>query len=128
MESSEKYKSKERVNIMSDCLFCKIIDGEIPSTKAYEDDRILAFHDVDPQAPVHVLIVPKKHIASLDDLTSEDESLVAYIMLKIKDIAADLGLENGYRVVINCGEDGQQTVKHLHFHVLGKRKMAWPPG
>lgn len=128
MESSEKYKSKERVNIMSDCLFCKIIDGEIPSTKAYEDDRILAFHDVDPQAPVHVLIVPKKHIASLDDLTSEDESLVAYIMLKIKDIAADLGLENGYRVVINCGEDGQQTVKHLHFHVLGKRKMTWPPG
>ncbi len=116
------------MNLMSDCLFCKIIDGEIPSNKAYEDDQILAFHDVDPQAPVHVLVVPKKHIASLDDLTAEDEGLVSYIILKIKDIAAGLGLANGYRVVINCGEDGQQTVKHLHFHILGKRKMTWPPG
>lgn len=113
---------------MSDCLFCKIIDGDIPSNKAYEDDKILAFHDVDPQAPVHVLVVPKKHIASLDEVAEEDAELMAYIMLKIKEIAADLGLENGYRVVINCGEDGQQTVKHLHFHILGKRSMTWPPG
>lgn len=113
---------------MSDCLFCKIASGEIPSNKAYEDDKILAFHDLDPQAPVHVLIIPKKHIASLDDTKPEDGELLAYIMLKIKDIAKDLGLENGYRVVINTGEDGGQTVKHMHVHLLGKRSMIWPPG
>ena len=113
---------------MSDCLFCKIVDGEIPSNKVYEDDKILAFHDVDPQAPVHVLIIPKRHIASLDAVTEEDGDLLAYIMLKVKDIAADLGLENGYRLVNNCGEDGLQTVQHLHFHLLGKRKLSWPTG
>lgn len=113
---------------MSDCIFCKIAEGEVPSTKVYEDDRIVCFHDADPQAPVHVLIIPKKHIPSMDDLTEEDGELVAHIMLKIKDIARDLGLKNGYRVVNNCGEDGFQTVKHLHFHLLGKRKMTWPPG
>ena len=113
---------------MSDCLFCKIIAGEIPSNKVYEDDEILAFNDVAPQAPVHFLIVPKKHMASLDDTTDEDEALLAHIMLKIKDIAKDLGLENGYRVVINTGEDGMQSVKHLHVHVLGKRRLLWPPG
>ncbi|MBO5517563.1 MAG: histidine triad nucleotide-binding protein [Firmicutes bacterium] len=113
---------------MSDCLFCKIIAGEIPSNKVYEDDEILAFNDVAPQAPVHFLIVPKKHMASLDDTTDEDAALLAHIMLKIKDIAKDLGLENGYRVVINTGEDGMQSVKHLHVHVLGKRRLLWPPG
>lgn len=113
---------------MSDCIFCKIADKEIPGNIAYEDDRILAFHDLDPQAPVHVLIIPKKHIASLDDVTEEDKDLLGYIMMKVKDIAAQLGLENGYRLVNNCGEDGLQTVKHLHFHLLGKRKMTWPPG
>ena len=113
---------------MSDCLFCKIIAGEIPSNKVYEDDEILAFNDVAPQAPVHFLIVPKKHMASLDDTTDEDAALLAHIMLKIKDIAKDLGLENGYRVVINTGEDGMQSVKHLHVHVLGKRRLRWPPG
>ena len=113
---------------MSDCLFCKIIAGEIPSNKVYEDDEILAFNDVAPQAPVHFLIVPKKHMASLDDTTDEDAALLAHIMLKIKDIARDLGLENGYRVVINTGEDGMQSVKHLHVHVLGKRRLLWPPG
>lgn len=113
---------------MSDCLFCKIAEGEIPSTKVYEDDRILAFRDLEPQAPEHVLIIPKKHIASLDDVTEEDAALMGYIMCKVKDIAAELGLENGYRLVNNCGEDGMQTVKHLHFHLLGKRKMTWPPG
>ena len=111
-----------------DCLFCKIIAGEIPSNKVYEDDEILAFNDVAPQAPVHFLIVPKKHMASLDDTTDEDAALLAHIMLKIKDIAKDLGLENGYRVVINTGEDGMQSVKHLHVHVLGKRRLLWPPG
>ena len=113
---------------MSDCLFCKIIAGEIPSNKVYEDDELLAFNDVAPQAPVHFLIVPKKHMASLDDTTDEDAALLAHIMLKIKDIAKDLGLENGYRVVINTGEDGMQSVKHLHVHVLGKRRLLWPPG
>ncbi|MBP5749248.1 MAG: histidine triad nucleotide-binding protein [Firmicutes bacterium] len=113
---------------MSDCLFCKIVDGEIPSSKVYEDDEILAFNDVAPQAPVHFLIVPKKHMESLDDTSDEDAALLAHIMLKIKDIAKDLGLENGYRVVINTGEDGMQSVKHLHVHVLGKRRLLWPPG
>lgn len=113
---------------MSDCIFCKIISKEIPGNIAYEDDRILAFHDLEPQAPVHVLIVPKKHIASLDDVAQEDAALLGYLMSKVKDIAAELGLENGYRVVINTGEDGFQTVKHLHIHLLGKRKMTWPPG
>lgn len=113
---------------MSDCLFCKILEGEIPSNKVYEDDKILCFHDVDPQAPVHVLIIPKKHIASLDDLQGEDAEIISYIMLKVQDIASELGLGHGYRLVNNCGEDGLQTVKHLHFHLLGGRKMAWPPG
>ena len=113
---------------MSDCLFCKIVEGEIPSTKVYEDDMILAFRDLEPQAPEHVLVIPKKHIASLDEVTEEDQEILGYLMCKIKDIAADLGIENGYRVVNNCGEDGLQTVKHIHFHLLGKRKMTWPPG
>jgi diadenosine tetraphosphate (Ap4A) HIT family hydrolase len=113
---------------MSDCIFCKLKDGEIPANVAYEDDRIFCFHDADPQAPVHVLMIPKKHIASIDDVTDEDADLMGYMMTKIKDVAASLGLENGYRVVINCGEDGFQTVKHLHLHILGKRKLTWPPG
>lgn len=113
---------------MSDCVFCGIAGGEIPSNKVYEDDKILCFHDLDPKAPVHVLIIPKKHIASLDDVTDDDAELLGHIMLKVKDIAESLGLENGYRLVNNCGEDGFQTVKHLHFHLLGKRKMTWPPG
>ena len=113
---------------MSDCLFCKLVAGELPANKVYEDDKIFCFHDIDPQAPVHVLIVPKKHIASLDDLQEEDAELISYIMIKVKDIAAQLGLDNGYRVVINNGEDALQTVKHLHLHILGKRKLTWPPG
>ncbi len=113
---------------MNDCLFCKIIEGEIPSNKVYEDENILCFHDIAPQAPVHVLIVPKKHIESMDELSEEDGALIANLLIKIKDIAAQLELENGYRVVNNCGEDGMQTVGHLHFHLLGKRQMEWPPG
>ena len=113
---------------MNDCIFCKIGDGEIPSNKVYEDDKLICFHDLEPQAPVHVLIIPKKHIKSLDELTQEDVELMGYIMVKIKDIARELGLEKGYRTVINTGEDAYQTVKHLHFHVLGKRKLTWPPG
>ncbi|MBQ9890328.1 MAG: tRNA (N(6)-L-threonylcarbamoyladenosine(37)-C(2))-methylthiotransferase MtaB [Firmicutes bacterium] len=131
---SGKLKAKEPANAaekekhMSDCIFCKIANGDIPSNKAYEDDQILAFHDLDPQAPVHVLIIPKKHLDSLSAAGEEDAKLLSHIMLKIRDIAADLGLENGYRVVINTGEDGGQTVKHLHVHLLGKRSMKWPPG
>jgi histidine triad (HIT) family protein len=113
---------------MSDCIFCKIANGEIPSNKVYEDEQIMCFHDADPQAPVHVLIIPKKHIESLDEVKEEDRELLGTIMLKVQDIAKTLGLDNGYRLVNNCGEDGFQTVKHLHFHLLGKRKMIWPPG
>ena len=119
---------KGREEKMSDCIFSKIANGEIPSNKVYEDEKIMCFHDADPQAPVHVLIIPKKHIESLDAIGEEDKELIGDIMLKIKELAKDLGLENGYRVVNNCGEDGFQTVKHLHFHVLGRRKMTWPPG
>ena len=113
---------------MGDCVFCKIAEKEIPSNIGYEDDQIICFHDLEPQAPVHVLIIPKKHIASMDDVSADDQQLMGYIMTKVKEIAKTLGLENGYRLVNNCGEDGFQTVKHLHFHLLGKRKMTWPPG
>ena len=113
---------------MKDCIFCMIANKEIPSKIAYEDDEIICFHDLEPQAPVHVLVIPKKHIESLDEVTEEDKELLGHIMLKIHDIATDLGIENGYRVVSNNGEDAFQTVKHLHFHILGKRKMTWPPG
>jgi histidine triad (HIT) family protein len=113
---------------MSDCIFCKIVGGEIPSDAVYEDDRIFAFKDLSPQAPAHVLIIPRKHVASLDAAEEEDKELLGHLLLKVRDIAKGLGLENGYRLVNNCGEDGMQTVKHLHFHLLGKRRMLWPPG
>jgi diadenosine tetraphosphate (Ap4A) HIT family hydrolase len=113
---------------MSDCIFCKLASHEIPTDVVYEDDRIFVFRDMSPQAPVHVLIIPKKHIPSLDELTEEDAGLMGYILEKVKEIAALTGLDNGYRLVVNCGEDGMQTVKHLHFHLLGKRMMKWPPG
>ena len=113
---------------MSDCIFCKIVNKEIPSNVIYEDDVILAFHDLEPQAPVHLLIVTKKHIPSLDLIEFEDMEALGWLMSKVKDIAKNMGLDNGYRLVCNCGEDGMQTVNHLHFHLLGKRKMLWPPG
>ena len=113
---------------MSDCIFCMIANKDIPSKIAYEDDEIIVFHDLEPQAPVHVLLIPKKHISSLSDLQPEDAELIAHLMMKVKDVARELGLENGYRLVNNCGEDGMQTVKHLDFHLLGKRKMTWHPG
>ena len=113
-----------------DCIFCKIASGEIPADIVYVDDHILAFRDLAPQAPVHVLIIPKIHIASLDDLDDSDvqKELMGHIISKTREIAAQLGLENGYRLVNNCGEDALQTVKHLHFHLLGGRRMGWPPG
>lgn len=104
------------------------LQKEIPGNIVYEDDLIIAFHDLNPQAPVHVLIIPKEHIASLDEVTTDHKEVMGWLMAKVKDIASELGLENGYRLVSNCGEDGLQTVKHLHFHLLGKRKMQWPPG
>ncbi len=113
---------------MSDCIFCMLANGEIPTDMVYEDELCACFRDTNPQAPVHLLLVPKTHVASLDDLKDEHAEVIAHMMLKIKDIAAAEGLENGYRAVINCGEDGQQTVQHLHIHILGKRKLTWPPG
>lgn len=113
---------------MADCIFCMIANKDIPSDVVYEDDKIMVFRDLEPQAPVHVLMIPKKHILSLDEVNEEDAELLGHLMCKVKDIAEKLGLENGYRLVNNCGQDGLQTVKHLHFHLLGKRKMTWPPG
>ncbi|QIB69245.1 histidine triad nucleotide-binding protein [Aminipila butyrica] len=113
---------------MAECIFCKIAEKEIPSNVVYEDEQIVCFHDLEPQAPVHVLIIPKKHMASLDEVSEEDQALLGHLMVKVRDIAESLGLENGYRLVNNCGEDGFQSVKHVHFHLLGKRKMTWPPG
>jgi diadenosine tetraphosphate (Ap4A) HIT family hydrolase len=115
---------------MADCIFCGIAQGEIPSEIVYEDEEIIAFKDLQPQAPVHVLIIPKKHLASLDDITEsdEDKELIGHLMSKVHVIAERLGLSNGYRLVANTGEDGLQTVQHLHFHLVGGRKMTWPPG
>ncbi|MBR1483430.1 MAG: histidine triad nucleotide-binding protein [Ruminococcus sp.] len=109
---------------MNDCIFCKIIDGSIPSRKVYEDDKILAFYDLEPQAPVHVLVVPKLHIACADEITEDNVDYIAHIFAKIPAIAQSLGLENGYRIVNNCGEHGCQSVKHLHFHILGGTQLA----
>lgn len=107
-----------------DCIFCKIIAGEIPSAKVYEDENVYAFRDIQPQAPVHVLVVPKQHIASADEVNGENAALVAKIFEAIPKIAKAEGLQNGYRVITNCGEDGCQSVKHLHFHVLGGKKLS----
>ncbi|MBO7761704.1 MAG: histidine triad nucleotide-binding protein [Clostridia bacterium] len=107
-----------------DCLFCKIACGDIPARKVYEDDAILAFHDIAPQAPVHVLIIPKTHIASVDAVTAENAAAVTAILTAIPKIAALCGLTNGYRLITNCGEDGCQSVKHLHFHLLGGKKLS----
>ena len=110
-------------------IFKRIIDGEIPANVVYEDEQCLAFHDVTPQAPVHILVIPKKEIASIDDLSAEDEQLVGHLFLVIQQIAREQGLaENGYRVICNCGEGGGQTVFHLHYHLMGGRNLKSPPG
>ena len=106
------------------CLFCKIVAGEIPSTKVYEDDLILAFRDIAPQAPTHILVIPKAHIPSVDGITAENSAVVAHIFETIPAIAAAEKLENGYRVVSNCGADAGQTVHHLHFHILGGKALS----
>ena len=105
------------------CLFCKIVAGEIPSKKVYEDEYVYAFHDIAPMAPVHVLLIPKQHLDSADAVTTENSVYVAQIFEAIPAVAKELGLENGYRVITNCGEDGCQSVKHLHFHLLGGKKL-----
>ena len=114
---------------MSDCLFCKIIAGEIPSNKVYEDDLCYAFYDINPQAPTHFLVVPKAHIQSVSAVNEENAHIVGHIFAVIAKLAEELGFAGpGYRVVSNIGEAGQQTVPHLHFHVLAGRDMTWPPG
>lgn len=113
---------------MEDCVFCKIIRNELPSEKVYEDDKVLAFKDANPEAPVHVIIVPKKHIPSLNEITLEDELILGHIFTVAKLVAEKLGVsENGYRVVSNCGKDGGQTVPHVHYHLLAGRVLGWPP-
>jgi histidine triad (HIT) family protein len=109
-------------------IFKRIIDKEIPAKIIYEDDRCLAFHDVAPQAPTHVLVIPKKEIASLESIGDEDADLLAHLLLVIRDLTKKLNLGSGYRVVINNGRDGGQSVDHLHFHLLGGRPLTWPPG
>jgi histidine triad (HIT) family protein len=110
------------------CLFCKIVNGEIPSTPVYQDELTYAFADINPRAPVHVLVVPREHIASLDDAGKEQEALIGHLMTVAAGIARARGLTRGYRVVTNVGDDGGQTVDHLHLHLLGGRPMTWPPG
>lgn len=115
----------ERKKKMEDCLFCKIIKGEIPSTKVYEDEDILAFNDINPAAPIHILVIPKKHIESLAHMQKEDEAVVGKIYGVINKIAEEKGFkENGYRVIVNCGKDAGQEVMHLHFHVLAGAKFG----
>ena len=112
---------------MSDCLFCKIIAGEIPSSKVYEDDTCFAFNDIDPQAPTHFLVIPKEHIRSVSQISAENSAVVAHIFEVIAKLAKEQGMES-YRVVSNIGDQAGQSVHHLHFHVLSGRDMTWPPG
>lgn len=111
-----------------DCIFCKIANGEIPTSKVYEDETVIAFKDLEPQAPTHVLVIPKKHITSAADITPENSTVVAHIFEVIAKLSKDLNMENGFRVVNNCGDSAGQTVKHLHFHLMSGREFTWPAG
>jgi histidine triad (HIT) family protein len=113
---------------MNDCLFCKIVAGKLPCNKVYEDEKVIAFTDINPKAPVHILIIPKKHIASVADTSEMDMEIYARIMSVAKRLAEEFGLKGGYRLVTNIGKDGGQAVAHLHIHLLGGRAMGWPPG
>lgn len=114
---------------MTDCIFCKIVSKEIPGEIVYEDDSVMAFHDINPEAPVHMIVIPKEHIPSIAHITKDHQELLGHIHLVMKDIAKRFDLEkDGYRIVNNCGELGGQTVQHVHFHLLGGRQMQWPPG
>jgi histidine triad (HIT) family protein len=111
------------------CLFCEIVAGRVPAKIAYQDDTVLAFHDINPQGPTHVLVVPRRHITSLLDLTPEDDALVGSLVRRARELAVDQGLdERGFRLVLNCGEDAGYSVYHIHLHLVGGRKMGWPPG
>jgi histidine triad (HIT) family protein len=111
------------------CLFCEIVAGRIPAKVAYQDDDVMAFHDINPQAPTHTLIIPKKHITSLLDLTPQDDAVVGSLVRKARDLAQKAGVsENGFRLVFNCGEDAGYSVYHIHLHLVGGRKLGWPPG
>ena len=112
----------------ADCIFCKIAAGELPAKMVHETDEFVSFHDIDPKAPVHVLTIPRQHVASLQDVSRDDESWLGRLMVHVSQLANRLELEDGYRVVINTGADGGQTVHHLHVHLLGGRSMQWPPG
>lgn len=112
-----------------DCLFCKIVNGDIPATVLFEDNHVIAFEDIMPQAPSHFLVIPKRHISTLNDLTDEDASVIGKLQITAAKVAKEKGIaEAGYRVVMNCNENGGQTVYHIHMHVLGGRAMTWPPG
>lgn len=114
---------------MSDCLFCKILDGDIPADIVYESDTVIAFRDINPQAPTHVLIIPRKHIATINDIDDADQAIVGSLFSAAREIARDEGYaESGYRTVMNCNEDAGQTVFHIHLHMLGGRPLSWPPG
>jgi histidine triad (HIT) family protein len=111
-----------------DCIFCKIVAGTIPAKKVREDELVVAFHDIEPKAPTHILVIPKRHVASLAEAKAVDETLLGRLLLTAADIAREQGLGTGYRLVISTGPEGGQTVDHLHVHLLGGRQMHWPPG
>ncbi|MGR9106655.1 MAG: histidine triad nucleotide-binding protein [Gammaproteobacteria bacterium] len=111
---------------MTDCIFCKMVQGEISPDLVFENDKVLAFRDINPKAPVHVLVIPKQHIATLDEI--DDQELAGQLLLSVREVAERLGLSKGYRVAINCKAEGGQEVYHLHLHVLGGRQLTWPPG
>lgn len=114
---------------MGDCIFCKIIKGDIPCNKVYEDEKVLAFNDINPEAPVHILVIPKDHIQSVNEINDENSQIISHIFKVINKLVVDLNVDKtGYRVVNNCGDDGGQTVNHIHFHLLAGRNLQWPPG
>lgn len=124
-----QYKEYKGGETMEDCLFCSIIQGKIPCQKVYEDEYVLSFKDISPEAPVHVLIIPKKHISSINALESKDMELISHVYSAAQKIVKIFKIdESGYRIVTNCGENGGQTVPHIHFHLLGGRSLNWPPG
>jgi len=114
---------------LMDCIFCKIINGDIPSNKIYEDDKVLAFHDISKAAPIHFLVIPKEHISSMNEINEGNSEIIAHIFVVINKLVKELNIhETGYRIINNCGKDGGQTVNHIHFHIMGQRELKWPPG
>ena len=113
---------------MEDCVFCKIIDGKIPAKKVYEDDKTLAFYDLDPKAPTHILVIPKKHIKSAAEINSDNSGYIGHCFKVIAKLSKEMQLDNGFRVVTNCGDSAGQSIKHIHFHLLAGRDFTWPPG